>query len=1095
MQSTIRWFAHNPVAANLMMFFILIWGMFSLPETRKELIPNVSLERINIQSKLPGASVDTVERNVCRPIENRIYDIQGTLDLTSMSYEGYCTITVDIDDGYSTKVVVDEIRSRLSDSDILPAEATPPEIIELSIRSRVAKLIISGKVNYTLLTDTAHQFRNDLLDFDSISVVTVEDTTKPEIRIGIPSFILEQYNLNYVTVAAKIREQTGMLPGGILESQAGDILIVGGADRASTAEYEQIVIASDGDGGEVLLGDIATISDTRYLSETNAEFDESSAISVDVYRVGNQNITDISRDMRSFVDKVVLPEGVNLYIWQDESKDFQGRVDLLLKNAVSGLALLFVVLLLFLSARLSFWVSLGIPVSFLGALAVLPIFDVSINFISLFAFILVLGIVVDDAVVVGESIHLQNEQGKFGTQASIQGTLEVAKPIIFAVATTIIAFLPLVSLPGPEGKLMRPIPIVVIATLIFSLIESIYILPSHLANMTYHAQPKESWLTRLQGRFSSAMERLVQRFYIPLLDQCIRYRTAFVAGFTVMFLIVTLLLAQGWFRVSLFAAIESDVVIADVSFTEGTPRETTQKAILQLEAAADEINKEYKANGVTAIEHIYSVIGYQNSATNLRLEKNLDHTARVVLELASPETRTFSGQEVLALWRNKTGVITDSLNLTFSSSKNPTNPDIEIVFSGDDLETLYRLSDELAEHLTSYEGIFDIRTSHEEQSKQAEISLRDNASSLGLNIENVVSQVNRAYQGTVVQKLQTNTEEVDVWLGLPDDELESSWHLENLPIEYAPGVYVPLNTIAEIKYSPSKTHIRRYEGERTVSVKAFVNADMNSSERINAELSNGYLDELVAKTPGINWDQGGYQRSVRYFLDVLTKYYIFAILAMYLLMAVLFSSYKQPLLVLYAVPFGLLGSVFGHVLLGLDLTLWSFVGMVAVSGVVVNDNLVLLDYMNSQVAKGRSPVLAVIDAGRVRFRPIILTSLTTFAGLTPLISETSVQAQFLIPMAVSLGFGVIFATLISLLLVPAMALIFIDIENYFMPSKSDPSKQHDTDSIENAYHQGFESGRLGISKDHNPYTEEVLNSSWEAGWGDGQQSDKDSDEI
>jgi multidrug efflux pump subunit AcrB/ribosome modulation factor len=1082
MKAIISWFAHNPVAANLMMACILILGVLSLPDTRKELIPNVSLERIGITSRLPGAAVETIETSICRPIENRIYDIQGTIELTSMSYDGYCSVTVDVEEGYVTKEIIDDIKSRLDDPDLLPKEASAAEVIELSIRNRVTKLIISGPVGYSVLTSSAHQLRNRLLESNEISVIDLKNMKKPEITMSIPSFVLEQYSLSYTEIASMIQKQTGYLAGGVLSTLEGDVLITSDAFRDTTEKYQQIVVMSDPDGGEVLLGDIATIVDTRHFSKARASFDELPAVSIDVYRVGNQNITDISTRIRAELGYIDLPANVDVYIWQDEAKNFKNRVDLLVDNAFSGLLLLFTVLLLFLSARLSFWVSIGIPISFLGAFFLLPIFDVSINFISLFAFILVLGIVVDDAVVVGESIHHKNEQGLVGVDAALQGTFEVYKPIIFAVLTTIIAFLPLLNLPGPEGKLMRAIPIVVIATLIFSIIESLLILPAHLSNGKYNPKAKKTWLSRVHQRFSDFMDWLIKRFYTPLLTLCLRNKGVVVVLFTMIFSMFIMLMSQGWIKTVLFAAIEADTVVANVQFPEGTPRSKTEAAIRTLEQAADRVAEEYRGRGIEAVSHMYSVVGPKNIYLQSQSDDDIDHTAQVVLELAAPETRTFSGQELLARWRESTGEIQDVLGLSFSASMNAAKPDVYIEFSGYDLKEMYRLSDELAEHLKSYDGIFDIHTSHEEERTEAEIKLRNNASSLGLTLETVVGQINRAFHGNVVQRIQTKDEEVEVWLGLPENERSSSWYLENMHIEYAPDQYVPLSAVADVIYRPSKTHIKRYERKRINSVSAYVDPAVNSAEGINADLSENYLNGLVSNSPGISWDVGGYQRAVQFFLSILTEYYIMAILAMYLLMAILFSSYTQPLLVLYAIPFGLLGSVVGHVWLGLEMTLWSFVGMVAVSGVVVNDNLVLMDYINTKRAQGENLYVAIMAAGKIRFRPIMLTSLTTFAGLMPLISETSVQAQFLIPMAVSLGFGVVVATLISLLLVPATYMIMVETEEKVARLLSGKKGQV-ADTVEKAYEDGFEMGTRG-SRAKCPYDDEVLSSSWEAGRSD-----------
>ena len=793
---------------------------------------------------------------------------------------------------------------------------------------------------------------------------------------------------------------------------------------------------------------------------------------------------DISESINLYIASAHLPDNMHLHVWQDDSKHFKSRIDLLLDNAFTGLMLLFVVLLLFLNARLSFWVSLGIPVSFFGSLFLMPFFDVSINVISLFAFILVLGIVVDDAVVVGESVHQQNQLGNYGSAGALEGTYQVYKPIFFAIATSIVAFLPLLFLPGPEGKLMQAIPIVVILTLIFSLLESIYILPAHLSGNKAETKKKKNFLTKLQHVFSKNLDLFIDKVYQPLLINSLHNKGLVIVGFSLVFVVFMVVVSTGWMRVALFAAIEADVVIASVAFPEGSPRHKTETAIKQLVTAANQLTKETMVGTAPTILHSYSVIGPKNKISNQDLNKNLDHNAQVILELSSNNDRQYSGQELLQRWRELTGSIADIEDLKFSASLNPAKPDINIEFSGHDLAQLTSAADALKEVLAEYNGSYDIRDSISSAKQQANITLRSNAIALDLSLEQVLSQVHNAYQGSDVQNIQTQDDEINVWLGLPEDERSSMWYLENLPIKLANNQYVSLSSIASINYQPARNHIKRYEQQRIVSVSAYVDSKKNSAFEIKKDLQESKLEQIINDHPGISWNTAGQQKSIASFLKILTKGYLVAILVMYLMMAILFSSYSQPLLVLFAIPFGLLGSLIGHLVLNLELTLWSFVGMVAVSGVVVNDNLVLMDYIKNQRAKGHSVFIAVCDAGKKRFRPILLTSLTTFVGLTPLILETSIQAQFLIPMAVSLAFGVLFATFISLLLVPASYLLLDQFHNtsskFFNQIRNEKST---ADSVEEAYQQGFQQGSSKKNKS-SPYNDDVLTSSWEAGWQD-----------
>lgn len=1096
MKASIHWFAHNPVAANLFMLSIFLLGALAIPETRMELIPNVSLERISIQTTLRGASVETVEASLCKPLENRIYDIPGTLDLTSTSYEGQCAITLDVAEGYKTKEVLDQVNNRIQSYDSLPEEASIPIIKELNVRNRVAKLIVSSRSDYSDLTKTARQIRNELLEFDNISIIDLEDMRDSKIEISIPSHNLEKYNLTFAQINQLIRQQTGQLPGGLLKTLEGDVLITAQAARDDAEAYRNIIIASDEQGSEITLRDIAIIRDNRHSQQSQASFDHNPAVSMDIYRIGDQNIIDIADTLNTYIEEKSLAESMTLYIWQDDSKHFKSRIDLLLDNAFTGLLLLFIVLLLFLNARLSFWVSLGIPVSFFGCLFLLPVFDVSINVISLFAFILVLGIVVDDAVVVGESVHQQNQLGQYGIKGSLKGTYQVYKPIFFAIATSIVAFLPLLFLPGPEGKLMQAIPIVVICTLIFSLLESIYILPAHLAGNQAEEKVETSklnWpkkiLAKIQAVFSQALDSVINHLYQPALIHALKNKSTVIMGFTMTFFLFMVLLSTGWMKIALFSAIEADVVTANVVFPQGSSRIKTENAVNKLKLAAQQLSQETLNEGQSAIAHIYAVIGPKDKISNQDLSQDLDHRAQVTLELSDANNRQYNGQQILIRWRELVGDIVDSEQLKFSASLNPAKPDINIEFSGYDLEQLSKAAQALKIKLTDYQGTFDVRDSLKSTKQQAHIQLKDNAITLGLTLEEVLLQVNNAYQGDTVQTIQTQNDEINVWLGLPVNERASMWHLENLPIYIKNQTYVPLSSIADIDYRQGKNSIKRYEQKRIISVSAYVNPKLNSVFQIQNDLKANHLDQLVAQYPGVKWSTTGQQKSIAVFLKVLSKGYLIAILVMYLMMAVLFSSYSQPLLVLFAIPFGLLGSIMGHLFLNMELTLWSFVGMVAVSGVVVNDNLVLMDYINQQKKLGSPVFNAVCAAGKKRFRPILLTSLTTFAGLTPLILETSIQAQFLIPMAVSLAFGVLFATFISLLLVPSSYLLLNEwqfkISNW---GKTIEEQLANSDLVELAYQKGFEQGSsskwASLKPNSSPYQDDVLTSSWEAGWQD-----------
>ena len=1112
MNPVITWFAHNRVAANLLMLLIITLGLFTLPDTRKELIPNVSLERISIAIAYPGAASGEVEEAVCTRIENATYDLESVVDLTSLASEGLCSVTADVVEGFDTRAVLEDIKSRIEGLSTFPDGSEKPIIKELQVRNRVAKLIISGNAEEWALKRLAEDIREDLLDLPVISVVDIENVRPYEISIEISDSALEQYKLDFNSVVAAIKETSIDMPGGTLKTDNGDILIQSSGKIDAASEFEQVVLRASADGGRIMLSDVATINDGFQRGDSQASLNGIPAVSLDIYRVGKQNIIEVAEAISNYAENHTryIPEGIELLVWKDDSKLFKGRIDLLMSNALTGLALLFIVLVLFLNWRLSFWVSLGIPISFMGALWLLPLFGGSINIISLFAFLLVLGIVVDDAVVVGESVFSQHRKGLYGVNAAIAGAQRVAKPITFAILTSIIAFVPLLFLPGPEGKLMEVIPIVVIATLLFSLLESLCILPVHLSNISPADSASESKGGKLQQRFSIAVEGFIEKNYKPFLAQVLRWRWAYLTLFLSVFVISIALIAGGWIRVVLFSSIEADIAVANISFAEGTHSNVTKAALKRIENAALALKEELRdENGSSPINHVFSVVGPKNKVANIDVMPQTDHLGRVSVELSPAENRQISGREIVKRWREKVKPIRDAIELRFSADLMPPEPDINIELSGSEFHELERAAEALKEQLTLYSGVYDIQDSQQGGKPQVAIKLKPVARDLGLTMQMVGQQVHHGFHGVEVQSIQRGEDEVKVYVRYPDESTRSLWYLENMRIQLPPdnagnqsleqGQGVPLFSIADVSYGEVTSTIKRYERKQVITVSAFVDKSKTSPNTVMTQLQSAFLDPLAAASD-TQWNKAGKQKSVSEFVTVLIRGYLLALLGMYLLMAVLFSSYGQPLLIMFAIPFGLVGSLLGHLLLGIDVTLWSLIGMVAVSGVVVNDNLVLVDYINQKRAQGGDLFEAIREAGVDRFRPIVLTSLTTFAGLTPLIVETSLQAKFLIPMAVSLAFGVLFATLISLVLVPATYYILNDLQFsikqlYRAVTALDKQPDNNTDTVEVAYSFGYDvalrypNDRIDSHYRVNPYDDEVLASGWEAGFLDGHQNE------
>ena len=1106
MNGIIAWFAENRVAANLLMIFVVIAGIMSLGQTRKEIIPGVSLDIITITTPYPGASPEDVEKSVINRIESAIYDLEGVKSVASNAGEHLGVVTVEVAYGYDSKDVLNEIKSRVDAIGSFPKDVERPIVKEISLRNLVAYVIISGPADETSLKRIAEQVKSDLTAMDNISQVEHAASKPYEIAIELSEASMQRYGTSFAEVAAAIRQSSLDLPTGVIKTVQGNVSIEAKGQAYWGDQFEDIVVRALPDGAQILVKDIATVSDGFQEGIIQTKFNGKPAVALSVYRVGEQNILDISQALRDYTKQPTsfIPENVTLDVWQDTSVYFKSRIDLLTENATGGLALLFCVLLLFLRFQLSFWVSLGIPISFMGAFWLLPYFDGSINMVSLFAFILVLGVVVDDAIIVGENVFSYNRRGITGLQGAIRGAQEVANPVIFAVLTTILAFLPLIFLPGPEGKLMRVIPIVVICTLIFSLIESLLVLPAHLSHIKTGDVDNVPGLKFIQAKFSFGLERFIDKVYSPFLELILRWRYAAITGFVGAIFVVMTLMGAGWLKVVFFSSIEGDTASADVSFSQNAAPELVHSGINRLEDVAFELKEELREQtGKEQILHVFTTFAGESSGS-------------VIIEMAPSESRNISGSYITETWRKRVGDLPEMIDLKFKSTLNQSSPAIDIELASGSLADLREASQALKARLASYDGVYEIRDSFQKGKQKLIIELRPLARNLGLSLDEIASQVRQAYHGVNIQNIQRGESDVSVMIRYPLEERTSLWNLENMRIRLRDGTGVPLLTVAEISYGEGAAQIKRNNRRRVIRVQAKIDESMTNDVAIMRLLRTEFLDPLPDLYPGMSWSIQGAQKDKAEMMDFMSKAYLFALLGMYVMMATLFRSYLQPFMVMFAIPFGVIGAVLGHLLIGKDITLWSLVGMIAVSGVVVNDNLVLVDYVNRNREQGIPLMQSIREAGAARFRPIMLTSLTTFAGLTPLMFEQSLQAQFLIPMAISLAFGVMFATLVSLILVPATYYVMHDIQvgakklmdlisgkpeqapsiaqtvdkNFDQATTDDSDKLQWHVGLDEAYEVGYKDGLSGKTPRKAPFDLEVLAASWEAGWDDGNEDFK-----
>lgn len=1027
MNGLIAWFAENKVAANLLMVVILVAGALSLRVTGKELIPRIELDILIINTAYPGASPQEVERVVTQRIERAVGGMPGVLNMRSFSGDQASVVSLEVDAESDPKALRESVKARLSGIRSWPNGVHRPRVNQVAVRrDLVTNLVLYGDADERALKVLANRVRQELLDTTTITQVEISNVRPYEMSVEVSELALQRYGIPFSEIVTAIKRQTTDHVSGQLELTGGAGAILARGQEVNLPTLEDLAIRSLPDGGRVLLQDVAWVRDGFKSSRASTTFNGQNAVYISVYRVGSQDIMQIAGTVEKFVTMLrnELPDSVSVGIWQDISEHYISRIELLKQNAISGILILFVILLMFLNLRLSFWVSLGIPIALMGAFWLLPIFGNTINMVSMFAIILVLGIVVDDAIIVGENIYShQTRHGRKGLRGAISGAQEVAKPVVFAVLTTMIMFAPLLFLPGNEGKLMRVIPMVVIAILGFSLIESLLILPAHLTSDSQNNPfDRIRWLNLTW--ISDLFEAVAFKLYRPILRVCLSWRYVVIAFFLVCFVVCVGLIKGGWVKFIYFSPIQSDSVILDVQYPRGTEFGVLVKEIDQFVVAGKAVARELeRRSGVPVIKNVVAMYG-QNS-----VQKG-DNIGAVVLEMVPSENRLVSGEDIAARWRKKIGKQYLASGLTFETTINKDGPGLDVELQARDSRMLELAADALKSQIVTFDGVFDLRDNNEKGNQDVQLTALPLAIELGLKMSDVAIQVGHVFHGMDVTSFTRNEEEVSVKLRYPQQE-DELWHLENMLLALPDGSVVPLHMLADVQILRGPSAIRRTNGQRSIRISAFVDETVADSQVIMRELQNGFLKDLAEDFPGVRWKSSGMQQSKKRFMESLVGGFLIALLVMYGLVATLFRSYLQPVLILFAVPFGLIGALLGHMVMGVPLTLWSLIGITAVSGVVVNDNLVLVDYINQLRRRGAKMYSAVGQAGIVRFRPIVLTTITTFGGLLPMMLESSVQAQFMIPMAISLGFGVLFATGISLVLVPATYLVLEDMRRSF----------------------------------------------------------------
>ena len=1046
MKNIIRWFITNTVAANLLMIFIIIAGFFTLSRLRMEVFPDIAIPIINVSVIYPGSSPEDVEESICVKIEEQVQGINGIKKITSTSNEGYGSVNVEVENGYDLDEVKDEVKSKVDGITSFPDGAEKPTVRSFEGQPEVITIAVHGRVDEASLLSIAEGIREEVSDLPSITQTRLGKKPR-EISIEVSEETLQKYGLSFDFISNRIRASSMDVPGGAIETYDGEILIRSKGQAYTGEDFGSIPVLSMPDGSTLLLRDISEIKDGFQDVEYDIKFNSEPAYLIRVYRTGDQNALDIAENVHNYLKKKrpTMPPGISLSSMKDESVILRGRIDLLVENAALGLSLVLVVLALFLKPKLAGWVSLGIPISFMGGFWLLPIFDVSINMISLFTFILVLGIVVDDAIVVGENIHIFRKRGLKGPDAALEGAYQVAKPVIFAVLTTMVTFSPMILVEGALGKVWRIIPVVTIVVLIFSLIESLTILPAHLAHLKEDSPSKNNffskWWNGVQQGIHNGLQMFIKNTYTPVLEWALKNRATTISIAISTFILSLGIVASGFLKFNFFPPLEADIVIATVEYPEGTPVSITKQGLERIEESAfklkDSLEESYPEQKIFI--NMVSTAGDQPIKTqSARGPGNLDatffgsHLAECVIELAPGEERPISTVEISKIWRDLTGPIPGVKQVEFESDLFSTGPPIEIKLSSVSREDLKKVTSILKDKLQTYAGVFDIKDSFSAGKDEIKLTLRPEAQNYGITMSSLARQVRQAFYGDEVQRIQRGRDEIKVFLRYPKNERVSLNNLEQMNVRVGNNIEVPLGQVAQGELASGYSTITRTDRKRSINIVADVDLTKANANEILAKFEKDHISPLLKDYPSVNYSFEGEQREQRDTLGSLFKNFALALFVVYVLLAVPFKSYLQPLIIMSAIPFGFTGAVIGHLVMGMNLAVLSIIGIVALSGVVVNDSLVMVDFINRYKREdGKSNLEAAMAAGPRRFRPILLTSVTTFVGLFPLLIEKSVQAKFLVPMAISLAFGVLFATLITLILVPTSYMVIEDIKGIF----------------------------------------------------------------
>ncbi len=1016
----IAWMAQNSIAANLLMAILLGGGLWTAVTMQKEVFPEFQLDIVTVSVGYPGAAPTEVEQGILRPIEEAVRSVDGIREITSQAREGRGSVEIELVAGEPRLKAFQDIEQAVNRIRTFPDDIEQPEVRLRTEQQEVMQVALFGDVDIWTLRQLAEQLRDQLQAHEQITQVELRRVPDYVTHVEIQRQTLREYGLTLARVAGIIEDSSEDVAAGAIQTSGGEILLRVNARKQWADEFAQIEIMANPNGSVVTLGDIANIYDGFEEEGFHSQFNQTPCVELNVYRIGSQSPIDVAKAVEETMTafETILPPKVTWRIDSNDAEEFRRRLNLVIENGLMAVVIVLVILALFLEFRLAFWVMSGMAISFIGGILLLPVFGMSINMISLFGFLVVLGIVVDDAVVIGENVYEARRKYDSRIMAAIMGTREVAGPVTFSILTNIVAFIPLLFIPGETGKFWGPLPVVVIIVLSLSLLEALFILPAHLAHSEKRATKKgmAGLVSRGQQSFAQGFDRLVDVVYRRFIFVSLNFRYVSTSIAIALLIVVGGYANSAHMGMILMPEVSADEIEAGVRLPVGTTQEQAAKVAKEVTDASVRMFQEHNLHEVA-----------EGIKTNVRGQSFID----VEIVMKPPDERDMTANEVIQLWRDSIGDLPGVHQVTFEAESGPGGyrQDISIDLSHSDIDVLEKASRAFLERVERYPMTRDVSDNYNKGKTQFDFKLRPEGRALGLTDESVGQQLRSAFFGSVALRLMRGTNETEVRVKLPRDQRQDIFNLEDLVIRAPNGVEVPLLEVVDIEQTASFTSINRRSGRRVVNVSMDVEPKRAVTQVISA-LQNTELPQLRRDYPGITWTFEGSNAEMRRATSSLWGWFSLAVVVIYALLAIAFRSYIQPLIVLIAIPFGIVGAVLGHMVLGYDLSLISLMGVIALSGVVVNDSLIMIDYANRNRGDD-SAFDAILEAGVRRFRPIMLTTLTTFGGLIPIIFETSLQAEYIIPMAISLGFGILFATAINLVLVPCIYVILDDVKNFY----------------------------------------------------------------